>query len=165
MCSVGENGGRMDEVGVEKCLTWLRAALPPELDHHFCPIRHHDHLILFLPSSLLRGTLLCRFLSSLASGDFFRMLETFEILTASGVVLWSKSYAPVGAHIINSLINDVFIEEKIVPQNASTTGVSPVYKKEKYTLKWKTVKEFNLIFVVRLSHIRPVLSQNSPGFS
>ncbi|OJJ43852.1 hypothetical protein ASPZODRAFT_122994 [Penicilliopsis zonata CBS 506.65] len=75
------------------------------------------------------------------------MLESFEILTASGIVLWSKSYAPVGAHIINSLINDVFIEEKVLPQGTAGTGVAPVYKKEKYTLKWKRVKEFNLIFV------------------
>ncbi|KAJ5984850.1 hypothetical protein N7499_008930 [Penicillium canescens] len=72
------------------------------------------------------------------------MLEAFEILTTSGVVLWSKSYAPVGAHVINSLINDVFIEEKVVP---SATGLSPAFKKEKYTLKWKRVKEFDLIFV------------------
>jgi hypothetical protein len=79
------------------------------------------------------------------------MLEAFEILTTSGVVLWSKSYAPVGAHVINSLINDVFIEEKVVP---SATGVSPAFKKEKYTLKWKRVKEFDLIFVVRL-RMRP----------
>ena len=77
------------------------------------------------------------------------MLEAFEILTTSGVVLWSKSYAPVGAHVINSLINDVFIEEKVVPQSSSGSGTSPVFKKEKYTLKWKRVKEFNLIFVVR----------------
>lgn len=76
------------------------------------------------------------------------MLEAFEILTTSGVVLWSKSYAPVGAHVINSLINDVFIEEKVVPQNAPS-GSSPVYKKEKYTLKWRRSKESNLIFVVR----------------
>ncbi|CAG8186842.1 unnamed protein product [Penicillium olsonii] len=75
------------------------------------------------------------------------MLEAFEILTTSGVVLWSKSYAPVGAHVINGLINDVFIEEKVLPQNTSTSGVSPAYKKEKYTLKWKRVKEFDLIFV------------------
>ncbi|KAJ5600341.1 Signal recognition particle receptor subunit alpha [Penicillium hetheringtonii] len=74
------------------------------------------------------------------------MLEAFEILTTSGVVLWSKSYAPVGAHVINSLINDVFIEEKVVPQNAPS-GSSPVYKKEKYTLKWRRSKESNLIFV------------------
>ncbi|KAJ5919054.1 Signal recognition particle receptor subunit alpha [Penicillium verhagenii] len=75
------------------------------------------------------------------------MLEAFEILTTSGVVLWSKSYAPVGSHVINSLINDVFIEEKVAPQSTSAAGVSPTFKKEKYTLKWKRVKEFNLIFV------------------
>ncbi|KAA8643320.1 hypothetical protein EYZ11_000898 [Aspergillus tanneri] len=73
------------------------------------------------------------------------MLEAFEILTTSGVVLWSKSYAPVGAHVINSLINDVFIEEKVQAQTANSAY--PVYKKEKYTLKWKRVKDFNLIFV------------------
>ena len=78
------------------------------------------------------------------------MLDTFEILTTSGVVLWSKSYAPVGAHIINGFINDVFIEEKVRPEAATANGVSPVFKKEKYSLKWKRVKEFNLIFVVRL---------------
>lgn len=74
------------------------------------------------------------------------MLEAFEILTTSGVVLWSKSYAPVGAHVVNSLINDVFIEEKVLSQ----TNGPPVFKKEKYTLKWKQVKDFNLVFVVRL---------------
>ena len=74
------------------------------------------------------------------------MLEAFEILTASGVVLWSKSYAPVGAHIVNSLINDVFIEEKV--QLQATSNAAPSFKKEKYTLKWKRVKEFDLIFVV-----------------
>ncbi|OJI79876.1 hypothetical protein ASPTUDRAFT_48590 [Aspergillus tubingensis CBS 134.48] len=73
------------------------------------------------------------------------MLEAFEILTASGVVLWSKSYAPVGAHIVNSLISDVFIEEKV--QLQATSNAAPSFKKEKYTLKWKRVKEFDLIFV------------------
>ncbi|KAL3448490.1 signal recognition particle, alpha subunit, N-terminal-domain-containing protein [Aspergillus insuetus] len=74
------------------------------------------------------------------------MLEAFEILTTSGVVLWSKSYASVGSHIVNSLINDVFIEEKAQLQNTAT-GASPIFKKEKYTLKWRRSKDFNLIFV------------------
>ncbi|PLB49388.1 signal sequence receptor alpha subunit [Aspergillus steynii IBT 23096] len=73
------------------------------------------------------------------------MLEAFEILSTSGVVLWSRSYAPVGAHIVNSLINDVFIEEKV--QLQAVNNAYPVYKKEKYTLKWKKAKDFNLIFV------------------
>lgn len=81
------------------------------------------------------------------------MLDCFEIVTTSGVVLWSKSYAPVGANIINSLINDVFIEEKVLPAAVSTGDTSaarnPAYKKEKYTLKWTTAKDLGLIFVVR----------------
>ncbi|KAL1970252.1 hypothetical protein VTN77DRAFT_5412 [Rasamsonia byssochlamydoides] len=75
------------------------------------------------------------------------MLDAFEIITTSGVVLWSKSYAPVGTHVVNSLINDVFIEEKVRPQDATADGISPAHRKEKYTMKWRRVKEFGLIFV------------------
>ncbi|KAL1977178.1 hypothetical protein VTN31DRAFT_37 [Thermomyces dupontii] len=71
------------------------------------------------------------------------MLDAFEIITTSGVVLWSKSYAPVGAHIVNSLISEVFIEERLTPVD----GASTAFKKEKYTLKWKKIKEAGLIFV------------------
>lgn len=75
------------------------------------------------------------------------MLDSFEIITSSGVVLWSRSYAPVGVHVINSLINDVFIEEKF-QQEAGSGAVAPRYRKEKYTLKWKRAKDLGLIFVV-----------------
>ncbi|KAL1886852.1 hypothetical protein Plec18167_000787 [Paecilomyces lecythidis] len=75
------------------------------------------------------------------------MLDAFEIFTTSGVVLWSRSYAPVGAHVVNGLINDVFIEEKVRPQSHTVEGVLPVYKKEKYNLKWKKVEELGLVFV------------------
>jgi len=80
------------------------------------------------------------------------MLDTFEILSTSGVVLWSRTYVPVGANVINSLIRDVFIEERISPgANAVDTSAShkPTYKKEGYTLKWTTAKDLGLIFVVR----------------
>lgn len=77
------------------------------------------------------------------------MLDCFEIVTTSGVVLWSKTYAPVGAHIINGLINDVFIEEKLrLKQAKNEAGASPAYKREKYTLKWRRAKNLGLIFVV-----------------
>lgn len=75
-------------------------------------------------------------------------MDTFEILTTSGVVLWSRSYAPVGANIINSLIRDVFIEERILPQS-DDVGSKPIYRKEGYTLKWTAAKDLGLIFVVR----------------
>ncbi|OCK85445.1 P-loop containing nucleoside triphosphate hydrolase protein, partial [Lepidopterella palustris CBS 459.81] len=79
------------------------------------------------------------------------MLDTFEILSTSGVVLWSKSYVPVGANIINSLIRDVFIEERKAPGASTIDDTSaaqkPTYRKEGYTLKWTTAKDFGLIFV------------------
>ena len=82
---------------------------------------------------------------------FGNMLDTFEILTTSGVVLWSRSYAPVGPNIINSLIRDVFIEERITPQ-PEDAGRKPTYNKEGYTLKWTTAKDLGVIFVVRIAY-------------
>lgn len=80
------------------------------------------------------------------------MLDGFEILTTSGVVLWSKRYAPVESSIINGFIKDVFIEEKVLP-NASlgddaSAAQNPTYKREQYTIRWASVKDLGLIFVV-----------------
>ena len=80
------------------------------------------------------------------------MLDGFEILTTSGVVLWSKSYAPVSGSIINSFIKDVFIEEKVLPGASVADDTSaiqnPSYRRDQYTLKWASVKDLGLIFVV-----------------
>lgn len=80
------------------------------------------------------------------------MLDGFEILTTSGVVLWSKSYAPVSSSIINGFIKDVFIEEKVLPGASVADDTSaiqnPSYKRDQYTLKWASVKDLGLIFVV-----------------
>ena len=88
------------------------------------------------------------------------MLDTFEILTTTGVVLWSKSFAPVSPSIINSLINDVFIEERTLLGAGVGEDVSaaknPPYKRDQHTLKWTTAKELGLIFVVGLILV-PVL--------
>lgn len=81
------------------------------------------------------------------------MLDSFEILTTSGVVLWSKSYVPVSNSVINGFIKDVFIEEKVLPganvADDATAAKNPAYRKERYTLKWTSVKDLGLIFVVR----------------
>lgn len=77
------------------------------------------------------------------------MLDSFEIFSTTGVVLWSKSYASVGPHIINSLISDVFIEERIQAKDTSK-GLPNGFKKDKYTLKWRRSKDLELIFVVCL---------------
>ncbi|KAH0559434.1 hypothetical protein GP486_004054 [Trichoglossum hirsutum] len=75
------------------------------------------------------------------------MLDSFEILSTSGVVLWSKSYAPVNSSVINGLITDVFIEERVTPVSSGQGARNPLYKKDQYTLKWKTVKDLGLIFI------------------
>lgn len=79
------------------------------------------------------------------------MLDAFEILTTSGVVLWSRSYNSVSPNIINSFIKDVFIEDSLATAagaNDTASARNPTYKKEKYTLKWTTAKDLGLIFVV-----------------
>ena len=83
----------------------------------------------------------------------FTMLDGFEILTTSGVILWSKSYVPVNGSIINGFVKDVFIEEIVLPAASVADDTSatqnPSYKKDQYTLKWTSVKDLGLIFVVR----------------
>ena len=82
------------------------------------------------------------------------MLDSFEILTTSGVVLWSKSYAPISNSIINGFIKDVFIEERVLPgatvADDTPASQNPAYKKDQHTLKSASVKELGLIFVVSL---------------
>ncbi|KAI1392263.1 SRP54-domain-containing protein [Hypoxylon trugodes] len=78
------------------------------------------------------------------------MLDTFEILTTSGVVLWSRTYAPINPSVINNFIADVFIEEKGTAPGAKDTQSSasnPPYKADQHTLKWTFVKELGVIFV------------------
>lgn len=88
------------------------------------------------------------------------MLDAFEILTTSGVVVWSRSYAPVSPAVINNFIADVFIEEKgSVPgaKDDQPTASNPPYKMEQHTLKWTISKELGIIFVVRLVDAVPYL--------
>lgn len=90
----------------------------------------------------------------LAGCHFAIMLDAFEIMTTSGVVLWSKCDVSFGSQIVNDLINDAFIEEKARPQGSNVETGAPVYKKEKYSLKWRRVKDFGLIFVVSCTFFR-----------
>ncbi|GAO15055.1 uncharacterized protein UV8b_02341 [Ustilaginoidea virens] len=78
------------------------------------------------------------------------MLDTFEIITTSGVVLWSRTYAPLKSPIINSFIADTFIEEKSgrsALKDSPSAPSNPVYKSDQHTLKWTVVKELGVIFV------------------
>ncbi|UNI24078.1 hypothetical protein JDV02_009855 [Purpureocillium takamizusanense] len=78
------------------------------------------------------------------------MLDTFEIITTSGVVLWSRTYAPVKLSVVNDFIADTFIEEKggaSAVQSAQSAATNAPYKKDQHTLKWTMVKELGIIFV------------------
>jgi len=67
------------------------------------------------------------------------MLDTFEIITTSGVVLWSRKYVDVAPQLINNLIKSAFIEETV----RDTT-----FRKDGHTIKWRTAKDLGIIFVV-----------------
>ncbi|CAG9940870.1 unnamed protein product [Clonostachys rosea f. rosea IK726] len=79
------------------------------------------------------------------------MLDSFEIITTSGVVVWSRTYAPIKPSIVNNFIADTFIEEKSgssAIQDSQSASVNPPYKNDQHTLKWTIVKELGVIFVV-----------------
>ena len=85
------------------------------------------------------------------------MLDSFEILTTSGVVLWSRSYSIVNSGIVNGLIRDVFIEEKVFPGaivgDDASAARNPPYKRDQYTLRWTTMKDLGLVFVVCMFYL------------
>ncbi|KAI0475929.1 SRP54-domain-containing protein [Xylariaceae sp. FL0804] len=78
------------------------------------------------------------------------MLDTFEVLTTSGVVLWSRHYASVSPSIVNDFVSAVFIEERGAAAGArdsQPTAANPPYKADQHTLKWTFEKELGVIFV------------------
>ena len=79
------------------------------------------------------------------------MLDTFEIVTTSGVVLWSRTYVPLNSSIVNNFIADTFIEEKsgsTALRDSQSAASNPPYKSDQHTLKWTVIKELGVIFVV-----------------
>ncbi|KAL8413798.1 hypothetical protein RB594_005151 [Gaeumannomyces avenae] len=79
------------------------------------------------------------------------MLDTFEILTTSGVVLWSRTLTPVSSAVINGFISDVFIEEKAshasAARESSLAAANAPYRTDSHTLRWAFAKDLGLIFV------------------
>lgn len=79
------------------------------------------------------------------------MLDSFEVITSSGVVLWSRTYTSVSPHVVDSLIKDVFIEEKkVLPTSSDGIDALPEYRKDPYSVKWSIAKDLQIIFVVSL---------------
>lgn len=78
------------------------------------------------------------------------MLDSFEIFTTNGVVHWKRSsQSAPPAHVINSLISDVLIEEKIPKAKlGSSAATNPHFQTGQYTLRWAVEKELGIFFVV-----------------
>ncbi|CAK7271086.1 hypothetical protein SEPCBS119000_004420 [Sporothrix epigloea] len=84
------------------------------------------------------------------------MLDSFEIITTSGVVLWSRNYAFVGPAVVNRFITDVFIEENNTAgakedlasaiAGGSSSSHAP-YLTDQYAVKWTFSKDLGVIFV------------------
>ncbi|CAK7206877.1 hypothetical protein SEUCBS139899_009683 [Sporothrix eucalyptigena] len=84
------------------------------------------------------------------------MLDSFEIITTSGVVLWSRNYAFVSPAIVNRFITDVFIEESSTAgtkedlasaiAGGSSSSHSP-FLTDQYAVKWAFSKDLGIIFV------------------
>lgn len=84
------------------------------------------------------------------------MLDAFEIINTSGVVLWSRSYTAVSPSVVNNFISDVFIEEKSAVAGAkdgASAAANPPYKYDQHSLRWTFSKELGIIFVVSLSSV------------
>ena len=91
------------------------------------------------------------------------MLDKFEIVTTSGVVLWSRTYTPLNSSIVNNFISDTFIEEKSggsAFREAQSASTNPPYRSDQHVLKWTAVKELGVIFVVSCGLSSPNLASS-----
>jgi len=80
------------------------------------------------------------------------MLDSFNIVTTGGEVLWSRTLTPVNPTIINNFITDVFIEEKsdwATARDGQSSALNPPYKSGQHMLRYAFVKEFGVMFIVR----------------
>jgi hypothetical protein len=73
------------------------------------------------------------------------MLDAFEIISTSGVVLWSRSYADISASLVNDFIHAVFIQDQLA------ASPNAPYRSQGKTVKWTTAQDLGLVFVVSLS--------------
>ena len=86
------------------------------------------------------------------------MLDSFEIITTSGVVLWSRNYAFVSPSVVNRFITNVFVEQSSAALGGSKDDLAsavaggsssshPPFMTEQYAVKWAFAKELGVIFV------------------
>ncbi|KAK9328957.1 SRP54-type protein [Lipomyces starkeyi] len=69
------------------------------------------------------------------------MIDYFTVFTTGGIVLWQKCNQPVSAAIVDSLVSDIFIEDR------TRSGEQSSLTKDRYTVKWTTANDFGIIIV------------------
>ncbi|KAK7204168.1 signal recognition particle, alpha subunit, N-terminal-domain-containing protein [Myxozyma melibiosi] len=70
------------------------------------------------------------------------MIDYFSVFTTGGIVLWQKCYQPVSANILDSLVADIFIEDR-----RGKAGSDSSMTKDRYTVKWTSSNDFGIIIV------------------
>lgn len=73
------------------------------------------------------------------------MLDTFEVITTGGVVLWSRKNVAIDESIIRAFLADTFANGIGIGDQLTSAVTS--YLANQHTLKWTFVKELGLIFV------------------
>lgn len=79
------------------------------------------------------------------------MLDSFNIVTTGGEVIWSRTLTQVNPAIINSFITDVFIEEKsdyAAARDGQSSALNPPYRSGQHMLRYAFVKDFGVMFIV-----------------
>ncbi|KAK9428390.1 SRP54-type protein [Lipomyces doorenjongii] len=69
------------------------------------------------------------------------MIDYFTVFTTGGIVLWQKCNQPVSAAIVDSLVSDIFIEDR------TRSGEQSSLTRDRYTVKWTTANDFGIIIV------------------
>ncbi|KAK9468268.1 SRP54-type protein [Lipomyces arxii] len=93
------------------------------------------------------------------------MIDYFTVFTTGGIVLWQKVYQPVSSTMIDSLMSDIFIEDR--PRSGEESSMT----KDQYTVKWMTANDLGIIFVavyqslLQISFIDDLLSNVKKLFS
>ncbi|KAK9478382.1 SRP54-type protein [Lipomyces japonicus] len=76
------------------------------------------------------------------------MIDHFGIFTTGGVVLWQKTNQPVSSTLLDSLVSEIFIEDKTATKQQlqdGNEGPGPAVTKDRYTVKWITANDFGII--------------------
>lgn len=74
------------------------------------------------------------------------MIDLISVFSTGGIVLWQKTYqGAVSENVVNSLIREVFIENRAKDRD--------IFHKDNYTVKYLVSNDYGLVFVVAYQSI------------